>query len=62
MPWKCPACDSPIERSKAERVPEAGQIYRCPACRLNLIFDEEIQKLKEAPKMDDTPKPKRRLG
>ncbi len=36
MPWRCPACRTPIRHGENEEGPRAGVIYRCPICRLEL--------------------------
>lgn len=45
MGWKCPACAAPIEHRRADDL-APGKIYRCPVCRLNLIFDPTAQTMK----------------
>jgi hypothetical protein len=48
--WKCPACQTVI-RVDGDG-PQANRIYRCSVCRLELIVDEERQKLIVAPLPD----------
>jgi hypothetical protein len=40
MPWRCPACATPIPLGTLEERPRTGAVYRCPVCHLELIFDE----------------------
>jgi hypothetical protein len=46
MPWKCPACLTPIRHDQA---PQPNQVYRCSVCRLELVVDERLEKLVVAP-------------
>jgi hypothetical protein len=47
--WQCPACEQEIERRPGELLPMGHVIYRCLACRLELIFDEDYARFKLAP-------------
>jgi hypothetical protein len=47
MPWRCPACQTPIRHD--EDAPRPRTIYRCHVCRLELILDETTHKLTVAP-------------
>jgi hypothetical protein len=49
VPWKCPACSTPIEHSEAAIHPLDGVMYRCSVCRLELVFDASLNKLTVAP-------------
>jgi hypothetical protein len=42
MPWKCPACSTPIRQqltAAGDDAPRPGVIYRCTVCRLELVLD-----------------------
>ena len=45
MPWRCPACQQPIQHSSREDYPRVGVLYRCHVCRLELTFDEHAGRL-----------------
>ena len=47
MPWKCPACQIQI-RHEGD-MPQVGRVYRCHACRLELVLDVQRNKLMLAP-------------
>jgi len=47
MPWKCPACQTPITHDGD--LPEPKRVYRCHACRLELVLDDAMHKLTVAP-------------
>jgi hypothetical protein len=47
MPWKCPACQTQI--AHYGDAPEPMRVYRCHVCRLELILDQNTQKLTLAP-------------
>jgi hypothetical protein len=49
MSWKCPACQTIIEHDASVRLPRPGVIYRCYACRLQLVIDPATDKLVIAP-------------
>jgi hypothetical protein len=56
MPWRCPACQTPIRHD--EDAPRPRTVYRCHVCRLELILDESTHKLTVAPfpgERDQTP-------
>jgi hypothetical protein len=53
MPWRCPACELPIEHLPVETAPRVGVHYRCHICRLELVYDGATQKLVVAPMFDD---------
>ena len=40
MPWRCPACATPIPLGVLEERPRPGTVYRCPVCRLELTYDD----------------------
>ena len=54
MPWRCPACQTHIRHSETEATPRAGVIYRCHICRLELVVDNDTQKLRVRPFPDAT--------
>jgi hypothetical protein len=60
MPWKCPACQTPLNHDGDTWRP--GRVYRCHVCRLELVLDEASNDLMVAPlPADSTPtKQKRR--
>jgi hypothetical protein len=41
MPWKCPACATPIAHRPIEAGPLPGTRYRCHVCRLELVIGEK---------------------
>ena len=50
MPWTCPACGEHVHHHHiGQNVPRTGVIYRCHVCRLELIFDAKIGKMRPAP-------------
>jgi hypothetical protein len=49
MPWRCPACETPIQHSAVEDHPRPGIVYRCHICRLELVWDREANRLVVAP-------------
>ena len=49
MPWKCPACSTPIRHNEFEPTPQLRTTYRCHICRLELVVDSEGNKLIPAP-------------
>jgi DNA-directed RNA polymerase subunit RPC12/RpoP len=54
--WKCPNCWTPVSRLPTEWSPQIGKVYRCPICRLDLMFDvQEGKRLELAPIRTDTP-------
>jgi hypothetical protein len=55
MPWKCPACQSPINHSDTDHRPRVGASYRCHICRLELSVDPDLEKLIVAPLREDEP-------
>ena len=57
MPWRCPACQTHIRHSETEATPRIGVIYRCHICRLELVVDDETQKLTVRPFIDLVPDP-----
>jgi hypothetical protein len=60
MPWRCPACQSPIRLRPAEDRPQPRVIYRCSVCRLELTLDPETGRL-DVPRFpsDDDPSHRR---
>jgi hypothetical protein len=52
--WRCSACQTPIEHNMVDNTaPRAGQLYRCPICRLDLVWNSSAGKLKPAPPLED---------
>jgi hypothetical protein len=47
MPWKCPACQTPIAHNGDASEPK--RVYRCHVCRLELTLDETTHKLTLVP-------------
>jgi hypothetical protein len=43
--WTCPACGIPIRHSEVEERPRPKTVYRCYACRMELVLDEQTDKL-----------------
>jgi hypothetical protein len=59
MPWKCPACSSPIRReliAAGHDSPQPERIYRCAICRLDLVLSDDGTRMIVAP-LPPTPKP-----
>ena len=55
MPWKCPACSTPIRHNELEATPRPDVVYRCHVCRLELVADKTSSTLVVAPlKADDS--------
>jgi len=48
MPWRCPACETPIRHSETEERPRIDVLYRCHLCRIELVFDLRTNKLTTA--------------
>lgn len=49
MPWRCPACHTPIRHNENEERPREGVVYRCPICRLELTVDPDTKRFAVAP-------------
>jgi len=52
MPWRCPACSTPIRPTLlalGQDRPQPSVIYRCNVCRLELVLDEQTNKMTVAP-------------
>jgi hypothetical protein len=52
MPWKCPACSTPIRQqlqASGHEAPRPACIYRCSVCRLELLLSDDGLKLVVAP-------------
>jgi len=45
MPWRCPACETPIRHSETEERPRLGVLYRCHLCRIELVLDVRTDRL-----------------
>ncbi len=56
MPWRCPACHLPINHNEFEVKPRVGSKYRCHICRLELVLDDDADKLVVAPLTGDEPR------
>ena len=55
MPWRCPACETQIRPNEPEAMPRPGVVYRCHVCRLELVVNDETQKLAVPPLPDEPP-------
>jgi hypothetical protein len=55
MPWRCPACDTPIQHTETEERPRVGVLYRCHLCRIELVVDLRTNKLAAAGGPDGEP-------
>jgi hypothetical protein len=51
--WRCSSCQTAIEHHGADKAPRAGQLYRCPICRLDLVWNSSTGKLMPAPPHED---------
>jgi hypothetical protein len=60
MSWQCPACRLPIQHSELEGKPREGTRYRCHVCRLELVFDPNVNRMTVAPISEDESEPERR--
>jgi hypothetical protein len=40
LSWRCPACQAPLQHDGDMSL--SDQIYRCHACRLDLVLDARI--------------------
>jgi hypothetical protein len=61
MPWHCPACSTPIRReliAAGDDEPQAGQIYRCAICRLELVLSDDGTQMVIAPLESETKPPR----
>jgi len=56
MSWKCPACLTQIRHDGD--APQPRKVYRCHVCRLELVLDEDTQKLVVAPLPGDPTPPR----
>jgi hypothetical protein len=57
MPWKCPACSTPIRQqltAAGDYTPRPGIIYRCSVCRLELVLNPDADQMTIAPLPPDT--------
>jgi hypothetical protein len=48
MPWRCPACNTPIRHRETEERPRLGVLYRCHLCRIELVLDATTNTLTAA--------------
>jgi hypothetical protein len=53
MVWKCPACQTSIRHNEVEVRPLPEKVYRCPICRLELVFDGHSETMTVTPMRDD---------
>lgn len=60
MPWRCPACQSPIQLGPADDRPQPRTVYRCSVCRLELTLDADTGRLDVPPLSGDEDLRKRR--
>jgi rubredoxin len=51
MPWTCPVCTLRLQHTT--EIPQTGQVYRCPICKLNLVFDPVKGKMRPVPPPTD---------
>lgn len=52
MPWKCPACSTPIRReliAAGDDSPRPARIYWCGVCHLELVLSNDRTKMVIAP-------------
>ena len=52
MPWKCPACSTPIRQqltAAGDETPRPGVVYRCGVCRLELVLNGDADRMIIAP-------------
>ena len=56
----CPSCQSQVEHRRSDDLPIPEKVYRCPRCRLNLIFDQPSQNMKVVSLKADVPARERR--
>jgi hypothetical protein len=45
MPWKCPACDTPIRYEEYDRVLRRVPPFRCRVCQRELVIDKTTDEL-----------------
>jgi hypothetical protein len=45
MAWRCPVCRAIIQHRELDEMPHVGERYRCTACRLDLQFNSQTQRL-----------------
>jgi DNA-directed RNA polymerase subunit RPC12/RpoP len=50
MPWRCPACSTHVAHS--DTLPHPNHVYRCPTCRLQMVFDPVTKKMQPWPPND----------
>ena len=58
MPWKCPACSTPIRQqltAAGDDSPRPGVIYRCSVCRLELVLAPEAQFAEQSASLASVP-------
>jgi hypothetical protein len=52
MPWRCPACSTPIRReltAAGHEDPQPNRVYRCGICRLELVLGDDGKRMIVAP-------------
>jgi hypothetical protein len=52
MPWKCPACSTPIRReliAAGDDTPQPARVYRCSICHLELVLSDDGTQMVVAP-------------
>ena len=62
MPWRCPACSTPIRQqltAAGDEKPRPGVIYRCGVCRLELVLNRDADQMIIAPLPPDIAKNRR---
>lgn len=52
MPWKCPACSTPIRQqltAAGDDKPQPDVIYHCGVCHLDLVLNRDADQMIIAP-------------
>jgi hypothetical protein len=62
MVWKCPGCQTSIRHNEVEDRPLLEKVYRCPICRLELMFDGHTEKMTVAAMREGDDKKVRRTS
>jgi DNA-directed RNA polymerase subunit RPC12/RpoP len=52
MPWRCPACGTKVQHTTD--LPRTDRVYRCPICRLQMVFDPVQEKMQPLAPNGDT--------
>jgi DNA-directed RNA polymerase subunit RPC12/RpoP len=51
MPWTCPACRTRVQHTS--ELPQPDRVYRCPVCRLDMLYDTLTGKMRPIPPNGD---------